>query len=341
MITKLPQEFLSVISQNNGLKVYLSNLDRKIDSTPRSWLYENKEPKQILDEWLDRLQSLQSGDAFEKEVFQFDTSQLEKWGPQGGHAPISELLEDIVLPTFSRADSPRPKAFTMPNWTISKTQIVTEFYQDHVAALRPASYSNVVNDMRARDTLESNSGWPLFTRRNKPDVLKASIQAATDGAWMDYPAIALFRNYNRKTRLVWMFPEATNINEGSFVQPLQSSIINAGIDFYAPWKGFERVRHIITQLYGTGKYLSASDFSKTDEHFTMSATLEVFDVLRNLFQRNDAVAAALRQSLVRMHNIPLIIGPDKMITGEHGVSSGSNWTNFIETVLIRFREVGC
>jgi hypothetical protein len=33
-----------------------------------------------------------------------------------------------------------------------------------------------------------------------------------------------------------------------------------------------------------------------------------------------------------MHTIPLLVGPDKMLTGTHGVSSGSNWTNFIETV---------
>lgn len=34
-----------------------------------------------------------------------------------------------------------------------------------------------------------------------------------------------------------------------------------------------------------------------------------------------------------MHTIPLIIGPDEKMTGSHGVSSGSNWTNFIETVF--------
>lgn len=331
MITKLPQEFLSVISENNGLKQYLSNLSKGRQYTPRSWLYENESPDQVLQNWLDQLSVLENGDTFEKEVFQFDTSQLKKWGPQGGIKPIKELLPEVVMPTFTDADSPQPKAFSTTVWEGAKTMVLQSLRENAVSLLRPASYSNVVADMRARDTLESNSGWPDFTRRNKPEVLKAAISAAANEAWMDYPAIALFRNYNLKTRLVWMFPEATNIYEGSFCQPIQSRIINAGLQFYSPWIGFEAVRDEITRAYSENWFLSASDFSSTDAHFQLSTTMEVFDVLKYCLQKE--YAGGLRASLQRMHNIPLLIGPDEMITGEHGVSSGSNWTNFIETIF--------
>lgn len=332
MITKLPQEFLSVISENNGLKVYLSNLSKGRDYTPRSWLYENESPDQVLQNWLDQLSTLENGDTFEKEVFQFDTSQLKKWGPQGGIAPIDDLMASVVEPTFVDADSPRPQAFATPAWEQAKRYVVKTFHANNIAVLRPAAYSNVVADMRARDTLESNSGWPDFTRRNKPEVLAAAVKAAGNEAWMDYPAIALFRNYNLKTRLVWMFPEATNIYEGSFCQPIQSAIINAGLGFYSPWVGFEKVRDLISWAYNDHQYfLTASDFSATDAHFQLSTTLEVFDVLKMVMQRE--AQGGLRASLERMHQIPLLVGPDSMMTGEHGVASGSNWTNFIETVF--------
>lgn len=331
MITKLPKEFLSVISENNGLKQYLSNLSKGRQFTPRSWLYEQQSPDQVLQNWLNQLSALENGDTFEKKVFQFDTSQLKKWGPQGGISPISDLLKDVVEPTFADADSPRPKAFKTSDWESSVISVISELMRYGVRGLRPAAYSSVVADMRARDTLESNSGWPDFTRRNKPAVLKAAINAAANEEWLDYPAIALFRNYNQKTRLVWMFPEATNIYEGSYCQPVQSRIINSGCPFYSPWVGFERVREMITEAYDSGSYLSASDFSSTDAHFQLPTTMEVFDVLKNVFQRG--YSGGLRASLERMHKIPLIIGPDEMMTGEHGVSSGSNWTNFIETIF--------
>lgn len=308
--------------------MYLSNLSRGRQFTPRSWLYENQDPDEILNNWLNVLSKLENGDTFEKKVFQFDTSQLKKWGPQGGIAPIAELIPDVVEPTFARGDSPRPKAFSSREWRTAKTQVLSDL---NIRGIRPAAYSNVVADMRARDTLESNSGWPDFTRRNKPAVLAAAIDAASNEAWIDYPAIALFRNYNQKTRLVWMFPEATNIYEGSFCQPIQSRIVNSRLSFYAPWEGFESVRRLITLHYDQGEFLAASDFSKTDEHFLLPTTFEVYDVLKMLMQRS--YTGGLRLSLTRMHEIPLIVGPDQMLTGKHGVASGSNWTNFIETIF--------
>lgn len=331
MIKKLPKEFLSVISSNNGLKQYLSNLSKGRDCTPRSWLYEDLEPRKILDNWLSVLSKLEHGSTFEKKVFQFDTSQEEKWGPQGCVAPINELLDGIVMPTFAGGNSPSPEAFNTSAWKKSINSVIRELNNSGVRALRPASYKSVVDNMRARDTLESNSGWPLFQRRNKPDVLSQAVAAAENGEWIEYPAIALFRNYNLKTRLVWMFPMSANMVEGSFFQPAQQSILRTANQFYAPWVGFESVRELITRAYSEGKVIAASDFSATDEHFQLPSSQQVFAVLERLFQKS--YSKALYNSVEHMHTIPLVISSTEMIVGNHGVSSGSNWTNFIETVF--------
>lgn len=344
MIVRLPDEFLSVISTNNGLKQYLNNLLVGKAFTPRSWLYEDQKPDTVLKNWMKILSQLESGDSFDKLVFQFDTSQLEKWGPQGGVAPISELM-DLVTAGFND-DSPRPTAFSSAEWRKAK-ELATKDFARLRLSLRPVTYSKVVDDMRARDTLESNSGWPLFTRRNKPSVIEQAIVSAHNGDWKTYPAIALFRNYNKKTRLVWMFPMGTNVKEGSYLQPLQSAMINelqkvlkhdlhathgSFLRFFTPWIGFEEVRKQINHEYSTmASTLAASDFSATDEHFTRWHTMEVFDVIKVCFQ--PAYWEGLKESLLAMHKIPLIVGPDKMITGWHGVSSGSNWTNFVETIF--------
>nr|QBJ04628.1 MAG: RNA-dependent RNA polymerase [Tasmanian devil-associated picobirnavirus 5] len=340
--TKLNSNLLSVIDNNNGLRNYLDGLLTGKEATPRSSLYnlsgktEMLEPDEILERWMQHLNSLKGSDPFSENVFQFDSHQLEKWGPQGAVAPISELMDEIVLPTFSGSKK-IPKAFNSSAWATAKANVVQTLYAAGAYRLQPVSYKRVIDDMRVRDTLESNSGWPLFTKRNKPEVIAQSIREAETGLWETYPAIALFRNYNQKTRLVWMFPMSANLVEGSFFQPLQSVLIKSRIEyvseFLSPWKGFEHVRMVVDETYKSGLFesIAASDFSATDAHFQLHTTMEVFDVIKHCFQRK--YWGALRESLIYMHRIPLIVGPNTMLVGEHGVSSGSNWTNFVETIF--------
>nr|UAW00404.1 MAG: RNA-dependent RNA polymerase [Porcine picobirnavirus] len=326
------------------MKLYLRGLSAGKSFTPRSSLYniEGKtamlKPDAVLKRWEDILKQLETGSEYEQKVFQFDSHQLEKWGPQGGVAPIDELLEEIVYPTFS--GDTHPSVFSTDElWKEAKQRTTRELLRSGARSLRPAPYRNVIDDMRARDTLESNSGWPLFTRRNKPEVIKQSIEEAENGLWKTYPAIALFRNYNCKTRLVWMFPMSANLVEGSFFQPLQSILMKSalGETFLAPWNGFETVRKRITSAYASNLAVAASDFTSTDAHFQLSTTMEVFDVISPCYQPK--YRDALRESLIHMHTIPLLIGVDRQIVGEHGVSSGSNWTNFIETIFDRILSI--
>nr|UAW00374.1 MAG: RNA-dependent RNA polymerase [Porcine picobirnavirus] len=336
--TKLQSNELEIIQNNNGLKMYLSGLSVGKEATPRSSLYnlEGKtsllEPDEILNTWLKKLDSLSKGTDFDKNVFQFDSHQLEKWGPQGEVAPIDELMDEIVLPTFSCSSS-HPKAFKTSNWQLAKRKVVRHLHNAGAKGLSPVPYKRVVDDMRARDTLESNSGWPLFTKRHKPEVIAQSIEEAENGLWKTYHAIALFRNYNRKTRLVWMFPMSANLVEGSFFQSLQSVLMKSELSktFLSPWTGFEQVRKVMTSAYNSGLFVAASDFSATDAHFQLATSMEVFDVIKECFQPR--FRSALEESIRYMHEIPLVVSSTTMLTGEHGVSSGSNWTNFIETIF--------
>ena len=336
--TKLQQNELDIIQANNGLKMYLSGLSKGKQATPRSSLYnligktEIVEPDVILGNWMIRLKSLESGDTYQQNVFQFDSRQVEKYGPQGGVQPIAEIMDEIVLPTFS-GSSKHPTAFKDPDWLKAKRQVVKHLHNAGCRGLSPVPFNRVIDDMRARDTLESNSGWPLFTRRSKPEVIAQSIQEAENGLWKTYPAIALFRNYNGKTRLVWMFPMSANLVEGSFFQALQTILMKSefALKFLSPWTGFEQVRDVMTSVYSSGQYVAASDFSSTDAHFQLDTSMEVYDVLKECFQPR--FRDALKESIQYMHEIPLVVSSTTKIVGKHGVSSGSNWTNFIETIF--------
>lgn len=338
-ISKLTESQRSIVQSNNGLTMYLNNLTQEQPATKPSWLTDRHSPDAILHGWLRTLRSLENGTDSDKKVFQFDTSQLEKWGPQGGHPPMKEAFTDVFGKSFS-VGSPKeapwhqaPKTSTFKAWAKAKRE-AQRVLTRYAHSLRPASYGNVSVDMAARDVLDSNSGWPDFARRKKPDVLARAISDAENGNWRNYPAVALFRNYNQKLRGVWMYPLATNLVEGSFYQPLASHLMTSPLaeQEFSPWMGFEQVRRVVSANYSDiSVCLAASDFSHTDETFGVELTLQVYDVIKFCFQSQ--YRERLKESLIHMHRIPLIIGPDAVVYGYHGVSSGSNWTNFIETVF--------
>nr|AVX53266.1 RNA-dependent RNA polymerase [Marmot picobirnavirus] len=330
-IESLPLNVFEVVQNNNGLQMYLNNLERGRPATPRSWLYEGKSDTEVLALWLDQLKQLNSSENG-RLVYQYEESFLEKFGPQGKIAPLNELM-DLVTEGFRHAGSPKPELFKSDQWQNAKRIAVKRLFQDTglYKRLRPRALEHVVDDMRARDTLESNSGYPDFTRRKNPKVLQKAFAAIADGSYMDFPAILLFRNYNGKTRPVWMYPEATNIVEGSFTQPLKEAMMSTNLAFFAPWKGYDQVKLQQTRDYERGYFQSASDFSHTDAFFTKWQILEVYDVIKFAFQ--ERYWPSLKQSLLRVVEIPLLVGNNLWIRGDHGVSSGSNWTNDVETYM--------
>lgn len=330
-IESLPSNVFDVVQNNNGLRMYLNNLERGRPATPRSWLYEGKSDTEVLALWMHQLEELKS-ETNGQLVYQYEVSYLEKFGPQGKVAPIKELM-DLVTEGFRHAGTPKPELFKSDLWQKAKRTAVKRLFVDTgcYKRLRPRALEHVVDDMRSRDTLESNSGYPDFTRRKNGNVLKRAYAAINDGSYLDFPAIALFRNYNGKTRPVWMYPMATNIVEGSFCQPLKEHLMKSKLKFFAPWKGYDYVKLQQTREYQRGLYQSASDFSHTDAYFVKWQILEVYDVIKFAFQ--ERYWPALKQSMLRVVEIPLIVGSNTWIRGDHGVSSGSNWTNDVETYM--------
>nr|AVX53263.1 RNA-dependent RNA polymerase [Marmot picobirnavirus] len=336
-IESLPESLLTDLQKSAGLQLYLNNLETGRPATPRSWLYEQRAADDVLAEWMTELEKVKNSFHGE-EVYHFDTSYLKKWGPQGQIAPLDELM-DTIKASYAKEGTPKPSVFNSPLWKQAKLVAIDKLIRGNnlYKKLRPRALEKVVDDMASRDTLSSNSGFPSFTRRNNPFVKARAIRDARSGKAYSYPAIVLFRNYKQKTRMVWMFPMSMNLLEGQFTQPLKEALMNSKDAFFSAWRGFTHVKQFITAAYQESYYVSASDFSHTDEHFTKFITLEVYDVIKYAFQPQYWLE--LKKTLLHVNSIPLLIATDKIIYGDHGVSSGSNWTNDMETYFDYIAEI--
>nr|QQM16297.1 putative replicase [Witsystermes virus] len=326
---KIPSQLSSVIDSNSGLLSYLTQLVRGRKATPRSWLYEQVPAQKVLDDWLAILKGLESGSAFEKRALEFDLKQVNKWGPQGSVPPLDEAIK-VVEPAYLPG-LPTP-GFQSTHWESAKQLARSQLFLPRTS-LRPASLENVVDDMRMRDVLSTNSGWPLFQERRKPEVISHSRESAASGAWQDFPAILLFRHYFGKVRHVWMFPMATNLVEGSFTQPLMKAMRSKGGNFLNPWEGFSAVQNTMTEWYRLpAAYVYGGDFTGMDEHMKVLQMHEVFDVVSPIFV--ESARELLWLSMKNACMIGTVTGPDSWLPPqEHGLASGTGWTQISETIF--------
>jgi hypothetical protein len=345
MIEKLPSLMTEEVLSNKAMKRYLGSLNDAKGYTPRSWLWDGvngnpfSDPASILKSWKRRLSRLKQGSEYEQIIYEFDAKSEDKWGPQGGHPPLTHVIEEVVMNTFKASSSDEPSAFATPEWKQAIEAVIHYFHSLGVKGLRPLTPEHSMKRTLSMyaDRLASNSGYPDFSRRKEARVWKKAVLDANSGEYVRYPAILLFRYYRKKLRMVWMFPFSANIAEACYYMPVfdrLTSIPELTSGFFAPWKGFEEVRSLVTKTYleiKNSAAIAASDFSATDEHFRIATSKQALRVLGALFQKR--FYEGLESSIQHMHEIPLLISENEWITGDHGVSSGSMWTNFIETIF--------
>lgn len=323
-----------LVMANHSMSSYLTNLNRGRDATPRSWLYESRDAKSVLQEWIPIMESANNKAKFGEDFNQFDKKQVEKFGPQGAVPPLeSKECQDAIEPLYS--SSKYDDENSLHSYFEDAKAFAKVAFGDRLMTKRPKSFKSVTDDMRARDTLVTNSGFPRFVRRST--VKEQEIQDAKTGIAYEYPAIILFRQYNGKLRPVWMFPMSLNLIEFSFAQVIQEALTNSPTqwirDYLSPWSGFEYVKETLSSQWN-GQHIDGGDTTKMDANMRPAQIHLVYQIVKWLFQKE--CWDDLYKSLMHICDIGLLHSTSEQYVGVHGLASGSGWTQLTETVLQLF-----
>lgn len=331
---KVQRTVRETILSNHGLSLYLDNLSRGRTATPHSWLYEKEDAEKTLQRWIPIMEAANNKSEFGEVFNQFDLKQVEKFGPQGAIPPFnSKEVSEVIEPLYSPSVYDDPSALS--EYFEEAKLFAKEAFGAKVNRCRPLPYEHVVDDMRARDTLSTNSGYPRFTRRNT--VATQEVSDARAGSASSYPAIVLFRHYYGKLRPVWMFPMSQNLVESSYAQVIQKTLQESPQEwirqYLQPWQGYEFVKQTLTTQW-TGQQIDGGDTTKMDAHMRKAQLELVYQIVKWLFQKQ--YWDTLHDSLMHVCEIDLLVSSDEIIVGDHGLASGSAWTQLSETVLQLF-----
>jgi hypothetical protein len=197
--------------------------------------------------------------------------------------------------------------------------------------LRPVSVKQVASNLLK----SSSAGLPYMRRKGL--VLDEAVANYVNEKDV-YPCVLLTRTQEeRKTRNVWGFPVSDTIHEQTVFIPFLQ--YEKTLDYRSALLGPEQVDTAITKLLfnkSESEMVVCIDFSAYDAAITPRNAFEAFSFIASTFQigSQDLVYDLFR----RFVTMP-IYTPDGLLTGPHGVPSGSSFTNTIDS-LVQFYSSG-
>lgn len=329
--TKLSDYF---VLPNNGLRAYYSRVSKGEDKVVRATLFHNEDPNSVLARWMPHLNSLSQQ---WPTLLEFEKDLAKKVGPLSVMAPLKSRLPDIESYYECITKHSKP----IPSEAIDA--VLEEFAA--IRGLRPRSQRATVEVMKK----STNSGNPFFTKRKfvvddtVPFALDPVYQTLSHGDVWKNCAILGWRGQEGgptaddvKQRVVWMFPFAVNIAELQVYQPLIEACQRR--DLVPAWISMDAVDARITNLFdtkGADDLVICTDFSKFDQHFNPDMANAAEALLRGLLVPTGDVENWLADIFPIKYNIPMMYGYGKLISGQHGMASGSGGTNADETLVHR------
>jgi hypothetical protein len=292
--------------------------------TKRSPLFKGIDSDVVVDTWVDILEKLPS---FPESLLDYEKTRLSKFGPQGGYPPFDQRRSDFedYYHSYSGID-----------YSLEELEKLAERVRSDLFGptrdLRPWSYDRILQKGVNEDKLNTSSGCPSIAKRTDKKVQARAVRDAISGKWKDYPAILGSRGQRKSDRFIFMFPFSTNLVEQSFVLSILAVIRKRKIPSFSAWEGSDAVSlALMEQGVLNTKTKASTDYSKMDKTVGKDHFRFLYMVLKPLFQSSYHVL--LEQSLMHCNTIDILVEMDKLYTGEHGMPSGSGWTNLAESIV--------
>jgi hypothetical protein len=179
----------------------------------------------------------------------------------------------------------------------------------------------------------TNAGLPWLVKKgvvlDKEDPVKIAFHTQDD-----FPAMLFTRTQEGgKTRDVWGFPLDKLLIEGMYFLPAFPSFRDNPV--LSALRGPDAVDVAMSALLDRrqqDEHIICEDFSKFDQSVKPDLQTMAFAVIGQMFSRGKQTQEQLRGIEDNFRSIG-IVTPDGILSGNHGVPSGSWWTNVVDSIV--------
>lgn len=318
-----------------ALEHSLVSLEAGASPTPSFKLYGRTDVSLVTD----FLSSLRKEGKYPQWMLDYEDTRVEKFGPQGGHAPWAELEDDFLL----YGSRPVDVSHVSP-------QLLWKM-EDRYSNLRCQMWSvdTAVQYLKKEKLQDRAAGWNTFQlKKTDPKAITEAVRLARNGNWTrGYGYV--FSRYNKKKKRIFMpMPFSLMIKQSQYFVPflraIQDSLLRDRSDspylFWADKVGFDKCFEILTEKMRksrTGfRYLVwvQRDFEKMDTTTGFSQYRTFVDPVIGSAMHYKPGSAPYREmaSVLDATTTMPIVTPTGTMTVEHGTASGAEITNGGETI---------
>lgn len=244
-------------------------------------------------------------------LYELECSSRSKFGPRSIAVPWSERMDSIKTSFSCQQGGRSVKLYSFPA----------------PGYLSPISIPETATKMK----FNTSSGLPFLTKKNKSqDLLLSNFN---DYLERKDPCMLYTRTQeSKKTRNVWGFPFADTFLEIMFYVPLLE--YQRTLPYRSALVGPEEVARSITGLIlkarDSNRVIYSIDFAGFDASVWYQLIIEAFNYFKRCFAPQ--FHTFLDYVCERCHSIA-IVTPSGIYTGNHGVPSGSGFTNEVDSVV--------
>lgn len=294
----------------NRLSLHLRRTENGSDEIFMTPLAKDHGPESLLKEF-DKVFNSNSS-KMNSALLDLEESNKAKFGPRSIAPPWSERSK-VLDASFDEGNID-------PAWRISEGLISRN-------RLRPITAQKALTLLKNN----TNSGLPYYTRKGK--VKERVLDKLDTLLKRKDPCILFTRTQEqRKARSVWGFPIADTLNEMRYYSPLLA--YQRELPCRAAIRSPDEVGRSLTKLILKAIRLKANllsiDFSLYDTSVRSQLQQHAFNYVKSLFQRE--CSPEIDYIADRFRSIS-IVTPFGVITGDHGVPSGSTFTNEIDSIV--------
>lgn len=294
------------------LTLHLDRLKAGDSTVITSALGKSHDPYKVLDSWNSIFESKLS--SMNQTLIDLEYSNKSKFGPRSISKPWSERISSIE----SYYDG---KLGKLP------FDLYSGLKNDARGRLRPLSIEAAVKQLKN----STNSGLPYYCDKG---IIKDRLKQRMDYLLSRRDPCILFTRTQEgdKTRDVWGYPASDTTEEQRYYRPMLDfqSKLSWRSALIGPDEVSKAITNLILSARASDQLILSGDISKFDASVCFDLVRACFYYIKQLFQPD--YRPGLDRILDRFSTIELLT-PDGIVTGVHGVPSGSTFTNEVDSIV--------